>query len=119
MQLFAGGDNRLLGLGAVIGVYFEANAIQAQIDAGDGGVADAHKGVEDQLGPLDAVELQAHLGDFDREGRRVWALFVAIFDGLVGYEPGVAAAAAVGAVGAAPPAYITFVLIFDADREAV
>ena len=109
----------LFGLGAVVGVYFESDAVQFQFGAGYGSIADAHKGVEYQPGALDAVQLQTHLGDLYREGRRMRALFVAALNGFVRHEPGIATATAIRAVGAAPTVDIGLILVFDADRKAV
>ena len=58
------------------------------------------------------------LGEPRREGGGVRAVLVAALDGVVGNEPGVAPAAAVGAARA-PPGDVRSVLVLDADAAAI
>ena len=64
------------------------------------------------------VQLQALLGQPHRERRRVWAFAIATLYGVVGDEPGVAAAPH-AARGARPSSDVRLVLVLHADREPV
>ncbi len=52
-------------------VDFDAHEIESELRAGDGGGPEAHERVQDQTGAFEAVQAQAHLGQFGRERRRV------------------------------------------------
>ncbi len=85
--------------GEIVLVHFNADEIQAELGGGDGGAAEAEEWVQGHLHPRQAVELEAVLGEARRERRGVGAILVPVLDGVVGDEPGVAAAAAVLAAG--------------------
>src|SRR4029450_2587011 len=62
----------------------------------------------------DAIDRQ-----LNGERRRVWSLFRAALDRLVGNEPGVAATTAIAPEGMAPARNVRFVGVGNAERETI
>src|SRR3954466_10076681 len=83
-------DSRLFEIGLVDIAADEL--ADAEPRAGDGGAAEAVEGIHHALNPPEPMQLEALLGEFRREGRRVRPIAVAPLNRLVGDEPGVAAA---------------------------
>ena len=74
-------------------VELDADEVEAEPYGCNRGVAQAEEGVEHEAGPFEPVQAHALLGHLRRERRRMRAVAVAALDGLVGHEPGIAAAA--------------------------
>lgn len=84
-----------------------------------GGGADAIKRIEHDGGVFFAVNADALLGESDGKGGGVGAFLVATLNGVVGDEPGVAAAAFVLAAGVAPSVDVGFIGIRDTCGSAL
>src|SRR5688500_16085190 len=77
----------------IVLVELDAGEIDPEFCAGDRRTAEAQEWIDGKTDPLHAVQLEAVGRQAPRERRRVRALLVAALDGVVGQEPGVAAAA--------------------------
>ena len=74
-------------------VHLDPDEADTQLRARDRGRSQAEKRIGDHPQPLEAVQPEAHLRQLRRERRRMRPILLAALDGLVGDEPGVAAAA--------------------------
>ena len=77
----------------VVLVELDADEVDPQLRAGDGGTAQSQERIDRERIAVEAVQLQAVRRQPPRERRRMRPLLVAALDGVVGQEPGVAAAA--------------------------
>src|SRR5688572_4700018 len=106
------------GLLQIALVHLDPDEAHAELRAGHRCRSEAEKRVGDDAQPLQSVEPQAHLRQLRRKRRRVRPILLAALDGLVGDEPGVAAAAYAGSRGLPAPD-VRLVLILHADRLAL
>src|SRR5687768_8713601 len=100
----------------IVLVELDAGEVDPQFCAGDGRTAEAEEWIDGKTDPLHAVQLEAVRGQAPGKRRGVRTLLVAALDGVVGQEPGVAAAAH-ARPGALPARHVGLVLIFHADRR--
>src|SRR5688572_1621425 len=98
----------------VVLVQLDAGEINPEFCAGDGRTAKSQERVYREADAFDAVQLEAVGGQPPRKRGRVRPLVGAALDGVVGQEPGVAAAPQPRA-GALPPGDVGLVLVFHAD----
>src|SRR5688572_3977979 len=98
----------------IVLVELDAGEIDPEFCACDGRTAKAQEGVNREADAFDAVQLEAVSGQPPRKRRRVRPLFVAALDGVVGQEPGVAAASQPRA-GPPPAGDVGLILVFHAD----
>ena len=102
----------------VVAVDLDADEIDVQPRGGHGRAPEPEEGIHRRPRAFPAVQPHAVFGQPRRERGGVRAVLVAALDGVVGNEPGVAAAAPVGAARA-PPGDVRRVLVLDADAAAI
>src|SRR5690242_12667680 len=80
----------------VVLIELDAGEVHAERGARDRRTSEAEEWIDGELDAIDAVQLQAVRRQPPRKGRGMRTLLVAALDGVVGQEPGVAAAAQIG-----------------------
>src|SRR5688572_4890031 len=96
-------------------VHLDPDEADPELRAGHRGRSQAHERIGNDCQPLESVQAEAHLGELGRKRGGVGTILLTALNGLVGDEPGVAAAADAGR-GRPPAADVGLVLVLHADR---